>query len=194
LTDYEKLAITKADFLPMERAFVYILYGCGLRRGEALALTRFDISLERRELSVTKAIAFDVNTPVLKDTKNYKHRTVPIPDSVYPAIADYIKSMHTTSLFHMKDGSYITNSSLDKMWARIVRKMQAVSEHTIEGLTPHIFRHNYCTSLCYQIPSVSIDKIAGLLGDTPKMVIEVYNHEIVEKEKPAETVSAALAL
>jgi integrase len=194
LTDYEKLAIPKADFLPMEKAFVYILYGCGLRRGEAIALTRFDISLERHELSVTKAIAFDVNTPILKDTKNYKHRTVPIPDSVYPVIVDYIKSIHTTNLFHMKDGSYITKSSLDKMWARIVRKMQAVSEHTIEGLTPHIFRHNYCTSLCYQIPSISIDKIAKLLGDTPKMVIEVYNHEILEKEKPTETVSAALAL
>jgi integrase len=194
LTDYEKLAITKADFLPMEKAFVYILYGCGLRRGEAIALTRFDISLDRRELSVTKAIAFDVNTPTLKDTKNYKHRTVPIPDSVYPVIADYVKSIHTTNLFHMKDGSYITKSSLDKMWARIVRKMQAVSDHEIDGLTPHIFRHNYCTSLCYQIPSVSIDKIAKLLGDTPKMVIEVYNHEILEKEKPAETVSAALAL
>jgi integrase len=194
LTDYEKLAITKADFLPMERAFVYILYGCGLRRGEAIALTRFDISLERRELSVTKAIAFDVNTPTLKDTKNYKHRTVPIPDSVYQVIADYVKSMHTTNLFHMKDGSYITKSSLDKMWARIVRKMQAVSDHEIEGLTPHIFRHNYCSSLCYQIPSVSIDKIAKLLGDTPKMVIEVYNHEILEKEKPTESVSAALAL
>jgi integrase len=94
----------------------------------------------------------------------------------------------------MKDGSYITKSSLDKMWARIVRKMQAVSDHEIEGLTPHIFRHNYCSSLCYQIPSVSIDKIAKLLGDTPKMVIEVYNHEILEKEKPTESVSAALAL
>ena len=94
----------------------------------------------------------------------------------------------------MEDGSYITKSSLDKMWARIIRKMQKVSKEPIASLTPHIFRHNYCATLCYQIPALSINKIAELLGDTPKMVIEVYNHEILGKEKPAETVSAAMVL
>ena len=94
----------------------------------------------------------------------------------------------------MADGSYITKSSLDKMWARIIRKMQKVSKEPIVNLTPHIFRHNYCATLCYQIPALSINKIAELLGDTPKMVVEVYNHEILGKEKPAETVSAAMVL
>ena len=192
LTEYEKAAIQKADFTPKERAFVYILYGCGLRRGEAIALTRFDISLERKELTVNKAIAFDVNTPVLKDTKNLKHRTVPIPDATFPIIQAYIKSIDGTNLFSMKDGSYITKSSLDKMWKSIIKKMQAVSKEKIVGLTPHIFRHNYCSSLCYQIPEISIEKIAALLGDSPKMVIEVYNHEITSKEKPVETISKAM--
>ena len=194
LTENEKEAIKKADFSPREKVFIYILYGCGLRRGEAIALTRFDISLERKELTVNKAIAFDVNTPILKDTKNLKHRTVPIPESIYPVINSYIKSLKGTNLFSMPDGSYITKSSLDKMWKSIIKKMQAVSREKIVGLTPHIFRHNYCSSLCYKIPEISIGKIASLLGDTPKMVIEVYNHEIVEKERPVETVSSAMVL
>ena len=194
LSAHEKAAIPLADFSPMERAFVYILFGCGLRRGEAISLTRFDISLDRKEISVNKAVAFDVNTPYLKDTKNGVHRTVPIPESVYPVIAGYLKDLKCTNLFHMEDGSYITKSSLDKMWARIIRKMQKVSKEPIASLTPHIFRHNYCATLCYQIPALSINKIAELLGDTPKMVIEVYNHEILGKEKPAETVSAAMVL
>lgn len=194
LTDSEKAAIPLADFSPMERAFVYILFGCGLRRGEAIALTRFDISLERRELTVNKAVAFDVNTPYLKDTKNTVHRTVPIPDAIFPTLSNYIRSLHGTNLFHMNDGSFITKSSLDKMWARIIKKMQTVSQEPIVDLTPHIFRHNYCATLCYQIPAVSINKIAELLGDSPKMVIEVYNHEIAAKEKPAETISAAMVL
>ena len=71
---------------------------------------------DRKEISVNKAVAFDVNTPYIKDTKNGIHRTVPIPESIYPVIADYIKGMKCTNLFHMKDGSYITKSSLDKMW------------------------------------------------------------------------------
>ena len=135
-----------------------------------------------------------MNTPYIKDTKNGIHRTVPIPESIYPVIVDYLKGLKCTNLFHMADGSYITKSSLDKMWARIIRKMQNVSDEPINNLTPHIFRHNYCATLCYQIPSLSINKIAELLGDTPKMVVEVYNHEILGKEKPAETISAAMVL
>lgn len=194
LTESEKSAIKKADFTPRERSFIYILYGCGLRRGEAIALTRFDISMDRKELTVNKAIAFDINTPVLKDTKNLKHRTVPIPESTFPIIQAYVKSLKGTNLFSMRDGSYITKSSLDKMWKSILKKMQAVCEEEIKGLTPHIFRHNYCSSLCYKIPEISIEKIASLLGDSPKMVIEVYNHEISSKEKPVETISSAMNL
>lgn len=192
LTDYEKSAVHNAKFLPMERIFVYIIFGCGLRRGEALALTRFDISVAKKEISVTKSVEFDINAPAIKDTKNKKHRIVPIPDSIFQSVHDYVKSLQTTNLFHMKDGSYITKSSFDKMWARIIKKMQAVSDETIIELTPHIFRHNYCASLCYQVPTISINKIAQLLGDSPKMVIEVYSHIIEEKEKPAEAVSAAM--
>ncbi len=194
LAEHEKKALAAAELEPMEKAFVYILYGCGLRRGEAIALTRFDISLERKELTINKAVAFDVNTPALKDTKNGVHRTVPIPDAIYPVIHDYVKSLRTTYLFHTKDGGIITKSSLDKMWKRIIRKMQEKSVAPIVDLTPHIFRHNYCANLCYQIPKISIGKIAELLGDSQKMVVEVYNHEVAAKEQPAETVSAALAL
>ncbi len=43
LTEEEKEAIKKADFTDRERMFVLILFYFGLRRGEALALTRSDI-------------------------------------------------------------------------------------------------------------------------------------------------------
>lgn len=45
LTETEKAALFTADFKPHDKAFVYILYGCGLRRAEALALTKSDINL-----------------------------------------------------------------------------------------------------------------------------------------------------
>lgn len=122
------------------------------------------------------------------------HRTLPIPDVVFPAIEAYIRSLHGTILFHMSNGSYITKSSYDKTWARIIRTMQLKSQEPIEGLTAHIFRHNYCTSLCYQVPNISLAKIAELMGDTIEVVIKVYNHIMAEKEKPAEVVTSALAL
>lgn len=194
LTSYEKKAVFDAEFIPKDKALVYLLYGCGLRREEVLALTKFDFSLDKKEISINKAIVFNGNNPVLKDTKNYTHRVVPIPDSIFPTIEAYIRSLHGTRLFHMSDGSYITKSSYDKTWARIIRTMQLKSEEEITDLTAHIFRHNYCTSLCYQVPNISLAKIAELMGDTIEMVIKVYNHIMAEKEKPAEVVTAALAL
>ena len=196
LTEYEKEAVFKADFSPMDKAFVYILYGCGLRREEALALNVFNFNMARREIHIHDVIVFDGNKPVLKDTtKNEVNRTVPIPQSIFPFLESYVKDLRgTTLLFHMQDGSYVTKSSYDKRWARIIKKMQAVSTEPIQGLTAHIFRHNYCASLCYQIPKISIRKIAELLGDSDKMVIEVYNHVIANKEKPHDVVSDALAL
>ena len=79
-----------------------------------------------------------------------------------------------------------------RKWARIVKAMQKVSTEPIEGLTAHIFRHNYCASLCYMIPEISIPKIARLLGDTDKMVIEVYNHIIEGREQTQDIVGKAL--
>lgn len=194
LTPYEKKAVFEADFLLKDRALVYLLYGCGLRREEVLALSIFDFSLQKKEVYINKAIVFDGNNPILKDTKNYTHRTVPIPDNVFPVIESYIRSLHGTLLFHMANGTYITKSSYRKTWERIIRTMQLVSKEEIDGLTAHIFRHNYCTSLCYQVPNISLAKIAELMGDTIEMVIKVYNHIMAEKEKPAEVITAALAL
>lgn len=179
LFQYEKEAIFKADFSDMERAFVYILYFCGLRRGEACALTIEDVD---DNIHVYRAVEFDVNSPQIKDTKNGVHRIVPIPNEAKCALKSYAESCDKY-LFHMKDGSIITKSSLDKMWKRIINKMSLVSSETIISLTPHIFRHNYCATLCGKIPQISINRIAELLGDSKQMVIEVYNHSTESKEQ-----------
>ena len=78
------------------------------------------------------------------------------------------------------------------MWQRILRKMNEVSEEPITDLTSHNFRHNYCTMLCYQIPKISIKRIAQLMGDTEKVVLDVYNHIVLEKENAAEAVNDAI--
>lgn len=194
LTVYEQKALFDADLSTSDRAFVYILYGCGLRRGEALALTRFDIDLNRHTLTVNKAHKFVNDKPVEKCPKSKNgYRTVPIPSIVFPFIESYVKSIGRTQLFVMRNGQPVTKSSYDKMWARILKALQATSTDQITGLTAHVFRHNYCTNLCYQIPKVSIEKIAELLGDTEKMVLEVYNHMVLEKEDAAGAVEDALS-
>lgn len=186
LMDYEQKALFAAELSTQDRAFVYILYGCGLRRGEALPLTKFDVDLKRHTLTVNKAIEFVRDKPVPKGPKTDNgYRTVPIPAVVFPVIEAYVKSLKRSQLFVMRNGQPVTKSSYDKMWARIIKSMQAVSDEQITGLTAHVFRHNYCTNLCYQIPMISIKKIAEMLGDTERMVMEVYNHIVLDKEDAA---------
>lgn len=130
---------------------------------------------------------------IVKDTKSANGlRSVPIPDKIFPVLECYVKGLKSEKLFYMKDGGWMTKSAYRRMWERIVSRMQDVSKEQITGLTAHIFRHNYCTNLCYQIPAVSIKKIAELLGDTEKMVMEVYNHMILEKEDAKKAVEDAL--
>lgn len=198
LTKYERQAVFAADLAAQDRVFLLILYGCGLRRSEALALTTFDIDLKSRNLTVNKAFEFTRNNPCKKVPKSENgYRTVPVPDKIYPDVERYVlrlRSSGQVNLFTMRNGKPVSKSSYDKMWARIIRAMQAVCNEPITGLTAHVFRHNYCTNLCYQIPKVSIKKIAELLGDSERMVLDVYNHIILEKEDAANAVNAAIEI
>lgn len=93
LTDQEVKAIKTADFTPMEKTFVLIIYGCGLRRGEVLALKKdLDIDLKHFTLTVRQSVEFDGNDPALKEPKSSNGlRTVPMP----PYLADHLKKIYT---------------------------------------------------------------------------------------------------
>lgn len=81
LTRQEISAIRTAEFTDRERCFILLIYGCGLRREEALALAPFDVSLKRSELTVNKALCFDANNSYIKGTKSATGvRTVPMPE------------------------------------------------------------------------------------------------------------------
>ena len=196
LAENERNAVFKADFKESDKIFVYLLYGCGIRRGEALALTIFDVNLKRKELSINKAHELIAGNVRQKDPKSKNGtRTVLIPEKIFPAVETYVSKLRQagkTYLFSMQDGRPLTKSSYDKMWKRIVKAMQAVSDEQIVGLTAHIFRHNYCTMLCYQIPEISIKHIAKLMGDSEKMVLDVYNHIVIEKEDATAAIDRAL--
>lgn len=119
------------------------------------------------------------NKPTVDELQKFKDAVFPIHLKKFPLLGE------------IACGEPITHSSYVKMWERI---RKAISDVTGEpcDLTAHIFRHNYCTQLCYQIPTVSIKRIAQLLGDTESMVLNVYNHIMLEKEDSAGAINAAL--
>lgn len=197
LTAAEKEAVFKADYkYDSDQAFVYLLYGCGLRREECIALTVFDFNFTDQTVSVNRAHEFVRGRPRQKDPKTWNgFRVLPIPDKILQPVRTYVDSLKAsgkTYLFTTQRGDPASLSCYRRMWERIVGAMCDVSDEPITGLTAHIFRHNYCTMLCYQIPRISIKRIAQLLGDTEKMVLDVYNHIVLEKEDAAGAVNDAV--
>ncbi len=189
LTPAEKEAVFTAPFTDREKAFVYILYSCGLRRGEALALTPEDFDWDRNILTVNKALAYGKNeAPYIKGTKSLNGvRKVPLPKSTNDFLREYVSRFSPKEyIFTSKGSDLMTKDAYRRMWSYIQKKMDSPE------LTAHIFRHNYCANLCYQVPRISLKMVAKLLGDTDKMVIEVYNHVISEKDDLSGAIEDAL--
>lgn len=202
LTETESQAVKellKTDiFTSREKAFIYLIMGCGLRRQEALALQPFNFDFKLKTVSIRSVVIFDGNNPKIKPIPKSESgiRTIPVPDKAINFFKQYILN-NQSYLFTNKSGSLISKSGYDKMWKSIVDKINVKMGGTdslvlTSGLTAHTFRHNYCTELCYQIPTISTKKIAALLGDKEKMVLDVYSHIIEGKENAAEAVEKAI--
>ena len=183
----------------MDMVYTYLIYGCGLRCGEALALTESDIDLRFHAVSILKSHDISDNIPKRKSVKNIENgeRVLPIPANVFDVIADYVKLLREEKreyLFVNQNYKPMSKSGYRRMWGRILKALQEVSEAPIVDLTSHIFRHNYCTNLCYQVPLISFKRVAELVGDSEKVVAEVYSHIMLEKEDSVAAVNNALSL
>jgi integrase len=201
LTELEKEAVRKVSLPDRKLSFLLILYYCGLRREEALALTADDFSWEDKVVRIRRAIIFVGNNPELKNYPKSANglRDVPLPDALIERIRDYVDSADGF-LFRGRNADMMTLSAYVRMWDSIVNALNVAvgynpnakknkMEKPIQDLTAHIFRHNYCTELCYQIPLITTKMIARILGDTEKMVLDVYSHIVENKESVGEAVN-----
>lgn len=188
LTEIEKIAINKAPFTVKERAFIYIIQYCGLRRGETLALTRNDIDFNNNIIKVHNAVTFERSQAVLKPIPKSLAgiRNIQMPSILREFLLSYVKGLSGLYLFEMerKEG-LMTKSSYDKFWAKIVDKINTTAggdeEHRIViELGAHVFRHNYATMLFYA--GIDNKEAQYLLGHSDiKLTLNIYTH--LEKDK-----------
>ena len=199
LTEEEVQAVKNADFTPKQRAFVYVLFACGLRRGEALALTKNDLDFRAGKIIVNKALSYAEEGYEIKSPKTKSGiREVDMPDWLMSYLRDYVGSLDTILLFPNQSGNLMTHSGYNRFWECIISKMNAAaggSEHVkaIHHLTAHVFRHNYCTMLYYS--GISLKKAAQLMGHADmKMIMEVYAHLDEQKEMTRKKINDTIAL
>lgn len=200
LTEAEKNLIQAADLDPKERAFVDLLYYTGVRRGEALALTRDDIDFVNKTISINKNLVMKSNESEIKPSPKTKAgvRELPIPEKLLKTLISYVYALDSNYLFTKNDGGLMTNSAFRRLWDNILDKINIAAGGTkytrkdtrhegeraiqliADDITPHMFRHTYATSLYYS--GVDIKTAQYLLGHSSiQMTLDVYTHLDNEK-------------
>lgn len=180
LTDDEDILSEISDFTDRQRAFIYLIKYFGLRKEEALAVEKKDFDFKSKTLSINKAVIFDSNQPIIKDTKNTCPRTLPIMPNVFGFLKYYISNLETESLFvNLTNNTYMTEQGYKNLWQTIKNKMikkgEELHKHIEQDLSAHIFRHNYAYMLMYA--DIDMKERQYLLGHkTISMTMDIYTH------------------
>lgn len=140
-----------------DTALFTLLYGCGLRLGEALSLTRGDVPLPDT-LTITG--------------KGKKQRIIPILPAVRKAVDDYLSQCpfsgdHAMPLFLGQRGG-ILNPGVVQRQMRRIRAMLGLPD----SATPHALRHSFATHLLGN--GGDLRTIQELLGHTSLSTTQRY--------------------
>ena len=92
--EYQKFAEVMMD-KPLSFYAFELLYWCGIREGELLALTPKDFDFQRQTVSITKSYQRIRGKDVITDPKTPKsNRVIQMPEFLCEEIQDYIKSLY----------------------------------------------------------------------------------------------------
>lgn len=184
----EEIAATMSVLPELEetqRILLLLLYYTGIRRGEALALQKSDILLQKKEISITKALYFPVNQAKVGSPKSEARiRKIEILPPLQKELITYIRNCQTDFLFPGTDNRVMSLSIFRRMWDKIRAKVEErydilypelAGTFDAKGYTPHRFRHNFCSMLHDAgVPAVDAQKIMG--HSDVSVTLGIYTH------------------
>ena len=163
----------------------------GLRVGEALALTTYDIDLKNKRANIHRTLTTDENNNVImgNKTKTYAgRRIVPIPEFIYPyiveqmQIADIQENNEEKLLFKPYNARYTRRTNVNSELQRILKKYL-----NIEGISTHSLRHTYGTR-CIEagVAPVVVQRLMGhtdisVTLNTYTSVFDKFKEKEIEK-------------
>jgi site-specific recombinase XerD len=157
LTHAQCVALLGAVRSPVYRGTLAVMYGCGLRIGEAAAVTVKDIDGERRVIRVVG--------------KGNKERLAPLPQGLLDDLRRvWATHRHPVWLFANKRGSdHVDEGELYKVFAqaRCALKLD-------DAVKPHSLRHSFATRLLEQ--GVPAETVRILLGHASLKTTQTYLH------------------
>jgi integrase/recombinase XerD len=146
-----------------DQALVELLYGGGLRVGEAVALTRGEVDLEAR---LVRAVG-----------KGNKERIVPIGRAAADALRRYLSrgrpfldSRRRPELFLNARGGALTRAGV----FLILRTLAGRAGLEPERVHPHLLRHSFATHLLEG--GADLRSVQEMLGHADLATTELYTH------------------
>jgi len=157
LSKEEVKAILDAPYNLKHRAMLAMIYSCGLRRGELLNLTKFDVDSKRMIV-------------IIRMAKGKKDRIVPLSPKILSLLRDYYKSYTPKEfLFEGQGGGKYSEKSLEN-----VLKQSLFKARNKKPVTLHWLRHSYATHLLEN--GTDLRYIQDLLGHKSSKTTEIYTH------------------
>ena len=134
-----------------------ILYGCGLRISEVIALKIADIDSSAMRLIVRAA-------------KGNKDRVLPLPQTLLQNLRQYYLAYRPQDyLFEGQHGGKYSAKSIQNFIKKYAREA-----NIIKSVTPHMLRHSYAT---HQLENgINIRYVQELLGHNSIKTTELYTH------------------
>lgn len=180
LTDEELQAVKDTEFTEDEQLLVNILRQFGLRPGEAFALKPSDFNRKNKTLTISKAVAYNKETPFIKPTKTTVTRVLPVPDEFFNLLPK------KKCLYYFNyEGELLTKKRRETMCRHICEKINETmggnKKLKIFDATLYIFRHTKATDL-YYLQGISMKMKAAYMGHSEEMFLKTYSHLRKERE------------
>lgn len=169
---------------------VIILYETGLRIGELCGLTIKDVDLENRKINVTHQLQqANDGTRFIETPKTKKgERTVPISVNAYKALSIVIRDAtkrkinpmidgYTGFLFLNKNGDAMTPEKAAANFRNMIKayNRKADENKQLPSITPHTFRHTFCTRLV--LSGMDVKSVQYIMGHrTLNTTLAIYTH------------------
>jgi integrase len=177
---------TLAAGLPADwAATVWLMYGCGLRIGEALAVKKRCRINQGTTLRVREQVNPVAQRKPLKFRVEGQFRDIPLPLYVSEVIDKHVASHGTTEdgyLFQGRRHKHVTRRTYQEDFQRAARKAGLPPE-----FIPHTLRHCYAsTSLAHGIPITEVSRWLG--HKSIEVTHQIYGHLVPTSWDRARTV------
>jgi integrase/recombinase XerC len=153
-----------------DRVVINLLYDCGLRRSEVVALRDSDIDMPKQTVKVLG--------------KGNKERIIPLRTELIALVKVYIEERDKE--FDLDHDALLITGRGKPIYAKavynlVVHYMSLVTSNAYKG--PHALRHSFATHLTNA--GAEIKAVQDLLGHASLAATQVYTHNNIEKLKRA---------